>query len=163
MVLPNYTHRFPLYTTLWQSIYFMGCIVKKNINFLRRYVVGMAVSRGVFFVVTIKSKNGIIPVTTDFFFTADEEQSKREKAKAREMRGSQWWKRKRSTGICYYCGKKFKPAELTMDHLVPIVRGGKSVQGNLVPACKECNTRKKYLLPAEWEEYLQSLKKDEPT
>ena len=95
----------------------------------------------------------------DFFMSADDEHIKREKAKAREMRGSQWWKRKRSAGRCYYCGGTFKPSELTMDHLVPIVRGGKSVQGNLVPACKECNSKKKYLLPSEWGEYLGSLKK----
>ena len=97
----------------------------------------------------------------DFFIAVDEEQIKREKAKARELRNSSWWKRKRSTGICYYCGKKFKPAELTMDHLVPVARGGKSTSGNLVPACKECNNKKKYLLPMEWEEYLGSLKKHE--
>ncbi|HEX9114144.1 MAG TPA: HNH endonuclease [Nitrospirota bacterium] len=96
----------------------------------------------------------------DFFISADDEHIKREKAKAREMRGSQWWKRKRSAGRCYYCGGTFKPSELTMDHLVPIVRGGKSVQGNLVPACKQCNSKKKYLLPSEWEEYLESLKKE---
>ncbi len=95
----------------------------------------------------------------DFFITVDDAHVKREKAKAREMRGSQWWKRKRSAGRCYYCGKTFKPVDLTMDHLIPIVRGGKSAQGNLVPACKNCNTRKKYLLPSEWEEYLESLKK----
>jgi 5-methylcytosine-specific restriction protein A len=95
---------------------------------------------------------------SDFFITAEEEHIKREKAKARELRASQWWKRKRSPGLCYYCGQKFKPTELTMDHLVPIARGGKSSQGNLVPACKECNNKKKYLLPTEWEEYLGSLK-----
>ena len=95
----------------------------------------------------------------DFFTTADDDHVKREKARAREMRGSQWWKRKRSAGRCYYCGRTFKPSDLTMDHLVPIVRGGKSVPGNLVPACKECNGKKKYLLPSEWEEYLESLNK----
>ena len=95
----------------------------------------------------------------DFFITAEEEHIKREKAKARELRASQWWKRKRSSGLCYYCGQKFKPTELTMDHLVPITRGGKSAQGNLVPACKECNNKKKYLLPTEWEEYLETLRK----
>jgi len=42
-----------------------------------------------------------------------------------------------------------------MDHVVPVVRGGKSSRGNLVPACKECNSRKKYLLPVEWDEYLK--------
>lgn len=93
----------------------------------------------------------------DFFITLDEGHIKREKAKARELRSSQWWKRKRSTGICYYCGRTFKPSELTMDHLIPLTRGGKSVQANLVPACKECNNKKKYLLPSEWEEYLESL------
>ena len=99
-------------------------------------------------------------MTDSFFHTADEQHIKREKSKARELRASQWWKRKRSSGVCYYCGKTFKPAELTMDHLVPVVRGGKSVQGNLVPACKACNTQKKYLLPSEWEEYVASLKKE---
>jgi 5-methylcytosine-specific restriction endonuclease McrA len=98
---------------------------------------------------------------SDFFITVDEDHIRREKAKAREMRNSPWWKRKRSSGVCYYCGGKFKPADLTMDHLIPIVRGGKSVQGNLVPACKECNSKKKYLLPTEWEEYLTTLKKEE--
>jgi len=97
---------------------------------------------------------------SDFFITAEEEHIKREEAKARELRASQWWKRKRAPGLCYYCGRKFKPTELTMDHLVPITRGGKSAQGNLVPACKECNNKKKYLLPTEWEEYLASLKKE---
>ncbi|MDH4164386.1 MAG: HNH endonuclease [Nitrospirota bacterium] len=95
------------------------------------------------------------------FQTVDEEHIKREKAKARELRNSQWWKRKRSSGICYYCGKKSKATELTMDHLVPVVRGGRSVESNVVPACKDCNSKKKYLLPTEWEEYLNSLKKED--
>jgi 5-methylcytosine-specific restriction endonuclease McrA len=95
------------------------------------------------------------------FIAADEEHIKREKARARELRNSQWWKRKRSSGVCYYCGRKFKANELTMDHLVPIARGGRSVAGNVVPACKDCNSKKKYLLPMEWEEYLASLKKEE--
>jgi 5-methylcytosine-specific restriction endonuclease McrA len=50
------------------------------------------------------------------------------------------------------------PKELTLDHIVPIIRGGKSTRGNCVPSCKECNNRKKHLLPIEWEEYLQRLK-----
>lgn len=98
---------------------------------------------------------------TDYFIPADEEHIRREKAKARELRGSQWWKRKRSSGRCHYCGRTFKPADLTMDHLVPIVRGGTTSQGNVVPACKECNNNKKYLLPMEWEEYVNSIKADE--
>jgi 5-methylcytosine-specific restriction endonuclease McrA len=74
-----------------------------------------------------------------------------ERAKARELRQSQWWKRKRANGICHYCGGKFPPKELTMDHLLPLVRGGRSTKGNLVPSCKPCNTKKKYALPFELE------------
>jgi hypothetical protein len=36
--------------------------------------------------------------------------------------------------------------ELTMDHVVPLARGGKSTKGNVVPACKPCNNKKKQLL-----------------
>jgi hypothetical protein len=42
-----------------------------------------------------------------------------------------------------------------MDHVVPVARGGKSTKGNLVPACKSCNDKKRALLPMEWESYLQ--------
>ena len=89
------------------------------------------------------------------------EEIAREKAKARELRNSQWWKRKRSSGICHYCGRKFKPSELTLDHIVPLARGGRSSKGNAVPACKDCNNKKKYLLPMEWLEYLDSLRSRE--
>jgi 5-methylcytosine-specific restriction enzyme A len=71
----------------------------------------------------------------------------RERKKAKELRQSAWWKQKRSTGICHYCGKKFPVDELTMDHLIPLVRGGKSIKANLVPACKTCNNNKKHNLP----------------
>jgi 5-methylcytosine-specific restriction endonuclease McrA len=49
------------------------------------------------------------------------------------------------------------PRGLTMDHRVPLVRGGRSVRSNLVTACRECNAAKKYLLPAEWIDYLARL------
>ncbi len=80
-----------------------------------------------------------------------EEEIKRERAKARELRRSQWWKRRRARGICHYCGNQFAPAELTMDHLVPLIRGGRSTKGNLVPACKKCNNKKKHQLAFELE------------
>jgi len=81
-----------------------------------------------------------------------------EKAKARELRGSAWWREKIATGECYYCGRKFNPLELTMDHKIPLARGGSSEKINIVPACKECNNKKKYMLPTEWDEYMDKLK-----
>lgn len=82
---------------------------------------------------------------------------RREKVKVRRLRQSSWWMRKIQKGECYYCRRKVGKANLTMDHVLPLSRGGKSKKGNIVPACKECNNKKKYLLPIEWEEYLKSL------
>ena len=73
----------------------------------------------------------------------------REKLNAQEIRKSQWWKTKISQGICHYCQTKFLPDDLTMDHVVPLARGGRSTKGNVVPCCKACNNKKKYLTPAE--------------
>src|SRR5436853_5362295 len=81
-----------------------------------------------------------------FVAIADGEHIRRERARARELRRSQWWKRRRAAGVCHYCGGKFSPAALTMDHVVPLVRGGRSTKGNVVAACKDCNTAKQHKL-----------------
>lgn len=91
-----------------------------------------------------------------FAFDLDEAEIKRQRHKARQLRESQWWKRCLAKGICHYCKSPTAPKELTMDHIVPVSRGGKSTKGNVVPACKECNNNKKQLLPMEWDEYLKS-------
>ena len=98
----------------------------------------------------------------DFFIPdleqpADPEEIAKEKRKAQLMRKSQWWKNKRGRNQCYYCRQNFSAKELTMDHRVPLSRGGKSNKSNLVPCCKECNNQKKFLLPSEWEAYLERL------
>ena len=87
---------------------------------------------------------------------------RREKEKARTLRRTHWWDKKIQKGICYYCHRKVGREQLTMDHVVPLSRGGKSRKGNVVAACKACNSKKKYLLPVEWEEYLKSLRKKSP-
>jgi 5-methylcytosine-specific restriction endonuclease McrA len=84
-----------------------------------------------------------------FLVEVSEAEMRRERQKARELRASQWWKRKLASGVCHHCAGKFVPAELTMDHLVPVVRGGKSTKGNVVPSCKVCNSARKHNLPFE--------------
>ena len=86
---------------------------------------------------------------TDWFVPAPPEHQKKEKAKARELRSSTWWRQVLGKGLCYHCGQKFKPSELTMDHLIPIVRGGKTNKKNCVPSCKACNTKKGHRTKAE--------------
>ena len=73
----------------------------------------------------------------------------RERNKARELRKSNWWKNQLSIGLCYYCQKKFTSNELTMDHILPVSRGGKSNKTNCVTCCKSCNSEKGFLTPAE--------------
>jgi 5-methylcytosine-specific restriction endonuclease McrA len=91
-----------------------------------------------------------------FAYDLAEDDVRREKAKARDLRATQWWKRRLAKGICHYCGQLVPAKELTMDHIVPIARGGRSVKGNVVPACKPCNSKKKHLLPMEWEAYIEA-------
>lgn len=86
-----------------------------------------------------------------FLVTVDDEHLKRERDKARELRASAWWKRRRSDGVCHYCGRRVGAKVLTMDHVVPLIRGGRSTKGNVVPACKECNAKKKHRLAFELE------------
>ena len=92
------------------------------------------------------------------FLLYDDNYITQEKNRARDLRKSKWWRNKLSLGICHYCGNKFSKDLLTMDHIIPLSRGGTSERFNIVPACKDCNNKKKNLLPAEWEEYLQRLK-----
>jgi 5-methylcytosine-specific restriction endonuclease McrA len=91
-----------------------------------------------------------------FIVTVSEEEIKRQRNKARELRQSQWWKNRIGKGVCHWCRGTFPPGELSMDHIVPVIRGGSSSKGNVVPCCKECNNKKKHMLPIEWEEWLGS-------
>lgn len=93
----------------------------------------------------------------DFYAPVDPGELRRQRARARELRQSQWWKRRIADGVCHYCGRRVARGQLTMDHVVPLGRGGKSVRANVVPACKACNTRKKGLAPVEWADYLRRL------
>jgi 5-methylcytosine-specific restriction endonuclease McrA len=86
-----------------------------------------------------------------FVVAVDDAHVRRERERARELRQTQWWKRRRSSGICHHCGARVGARELTMDHLVPIIRGGRSTRGNVVAACKACNTAKRHQLVHEWE------------
>jgi 5-methylcytosine-specific restriction enzyme A len=96
-----------------------------------------------------------------FYETASDQHVAREKTKARRLRTTAWWDRRVQPGVCHYCGRVVGRSALTMDHVVPLARGGRSTKGNVVPACRDCNSRKKYLLPVEWEEYLQKLEERE--
>ena len=87
--------------------------------------------------------------TWEFIATVDEAHVKRERAKARELRQGSWWKQQVGRGVCYHCGLKFTKDLLTMDHVMPLSRGGRSTKKNIVVSCKQCNSHKKNLTVAE--------------
>ena len=74
---------------------------------------------------------------------------RRERNKARALRNTNWWRGLLQKGVCHYCGRQVGAANLTMDHVIPVARGGTSTRGNCVPCCKDCNNKKKYFTPAE--------------
>jgi 5-methylcytosine-specific restriction endonuclease McrA len=51
---------------------------------------------------------------------------------------------------CHYCGDVFDSREMTLDHVIPLCRGGKNVPDNLVPCCTGCNAAKGAMAYAEF-------------
>jgi 5-methylcytosine-specific restriction endonuclease McrA len=80
-------------------------------------------------------------------------QARKRRAKARSNDTfyiSQKELKKLYVGPCTYCGVSGK---MTLDHVVPIQRGGSHSVGNLVPACGPCNFSKGQKLLVEWKIY----------
>ena len=50
---------------------------------------------------------------------------------------------------CQYCGTRGTAFDLTLDHIVPRSRGGRSIAENLCAACQSCNQRKGDRTPDE--------------
>lgn len=51
---------------------------------------------------------------------------------------------------CNYCGKT---EEQTLDHCIPLARGGDHSIGNLQTLCKSCNSAKRHKTNMEWRMY----------
>jgi len=56
---------------------------------------------------------------------------------------------------CAYCGTDKEP--LAQDHWIPLARGGPYTLGNIVPACKSCNSAKRDKLPQDFCEMFSLL------
>lgn len=60
------------------------------------------------------------------------------------------WQRlvRRYRGCCAYCGVLASP--VSMDHVIPLVKGGRHSIGNVLPACSYCNSTKHAMLLSVW-------------
>lgn len=52
---------------------------------------------------------------------------------------------KRDNATCQYCEEQLVKSEITIDHIVPKYKGGKSNFYNCVVACKSCNNLKSHM------------------
>ena len=80
----------------------------------------------------------------EIFNASDEAHIKKEREQARLLKNTKWWKSKLQKGICYHCRQAFSQKELTMDHLIPLAKGGKTGKNNIVTSCKSCNFKKSH-------------------
>lgn len=55
-----------------------------------------------------------------------------------------------SEGRCVYCGRFIPFDEMTIDHIVPLSKGGTNYEKNLQCCCKECNLMKQDLLERDF-------------
>jgi 5-methylcytosine-specific restriction endonuclease McrA len=58
--------------------------------------------------------------------------------------------RSRESSTCYYCKRQLQSKNIQIDHVVPLIRGGRHEIGNLCTACPTCNQTKREKLPIEW-------------
>jgi hypothetical protein len=57
---------------------------------------------------------------------------------------------------CAYCGKRIFKSNITVDHVLPRVRGGTETLENLLPACRDCNQHKGDQTLSEWRNDLEN-------
>lgn len=55
----------------------------------------------------------------------------------------------RDASTCYLCGRVLTSKELSIDHVIPLARGGSHTEDNLRVACRSGNVRKGTRLLAE--------------
>lgn len=75
--------------------------------------------------------------------------------------------------ICPYCGRRMEQNEMTLDHIYPRDLGGPTITNNLLPCCKECNSKKGNLTKEQFlnmllaeqkgneEKYLRAIRKQQ--
>ena len=61
---------------------------------------------------------------------------------------------------CQYCGKSFHKAQLTLDHVTPVVKGGGKSWENIVTSCKPCNQKKGGRTPPQAQMHLVKRPKE---
>lgn len=54
---------------------------------------------------------------------------------------------------CQSCGKTHQETQLTIDHIIPLAKGGSNDISNLQTLCFNCNRQKRHHLDARFKRY----------
>lgn len=61
--------------------------------------------------------------------------------------------------VCYYCGVPLTQSTRTIDHVLPLSRGGTNSKENKVLCCRRCNISKMDMTEEEFYKYIELKKK----
>lgn len=56
----------------------------------------------------------------------------------------------KQNGLCAYCGRRRSRKRMTIDHIIPLSKGGTDDMDNLQCTCKMCNYLKEDMMPHEF-------------
>jgi 5-methylcytosine-specific restriction endonuclease McrA len=72
-------------------------------------------------------------------------------SRTRDSRPESWRDTKRrmleDDNRCHWCGRRLRLSTATMDHVIPLARGGSNHPRNLVLACEACNQTRGHDMP----------------
>lgn len=63
----------------------------------------------------------------------------------------------RQNGKCAYCGQHRNHKYMSIDHIIPLSKGGTNDVGNLQCVCKKCNGLKEDMLPQEFTMFIRGM------
>lgn len=75
---------------------------------------------------------------------------RKQKRRKKPYRPQDKWKLFKQSNRCHYCDLELDYYEATIDHVIPLSRGGSDLIENKVIACGVCNQEKGNLLVSEW-------------
>lgn len=58
---------------------------------------------------------------------------------------------------CVYCGRRRQLKHMTIDHIIPLSKGGTNDEENIRCSCKMCNRLKDNMLPMEFSSFLHEI------
>lgn len=94
--------------------------------------------------------------------TTEKPSKRKKRRKSRKPHVRKGWLRyhlKRQCKTCYWCNTKLTIRTATLDHFIPISKGGPDKFENTVGACAKCNNAKSNMMPFE---FIMKRNKNDP-